>query len=167
MINLVHSRTSQRISLKERWGAIFFTSRHAHFERLGYTIRITQMTEDESLELLLHQSKHERSYKNIAEGKKIVKKLGYLPLAMDQAGAYISTRNLPFQLFARHYDERREVVFKHTLLLWEYRKRLGDDKDKTLLSVFTTWELSFQQIGKNKEQAMMATFLSSLHSSML
>ena len=51
-------------------------------------------------------------------------------------------------------------MLKHTPILWEYRKRLGDDKDETLLSVFTTWELSFQQIGKNnKEQTMIGHLL--------
>ncbi|KAI4123690.1 MAG: hypothetical protein LQ347_006052, partial [Umbilicaria vellea] len=44
------------------------------------------------------------------------------------------------------------IILKHTPPLWEYRKRLGGDKDETLLSVFTTWELSFEQIGKNEDE---------------
>jgi hypothetical protein len=46
-------------------------------------------------------------------------------------------------------------VLKHTPSLWEYRKRVGDDKHETLLSVFTTWELSFEHIGKNEDERMM------------
>ncbi|KAH0544047.1 hypothetical protein FGG08_001665, partial [Glutinoglossum americanum] len=136
-------------------GAILITSRHSDSERLGVTIRVTQMTEDEGLELLLRQTKLDRNDDNIVEGRKIIQKLGYLPLAIDQAGAYINMRKLPLLLFAKHYDERREVVLKHTPPLWEYRKRLSEDRDETLLSVFTTWELSFQQIGNSKNERMM------------
>ncbi|KAI9858058.1 MAG: hypothetical protein M1813_007870 [Trichoglossum hirsutum] len=141
-------------------GAILFTSRHADSERLGTTIRVMRMAENEGLELLLRQSKLESNDDNAAEGRKVIQKLGYLPLAIDQAGAYISARKLPLQLFAKHYNERKEFVLKHTPSLWEYRRRLGEDKDETLLSVFTTWELSFQQIGKNEdERAMIGHFL--------
>lgn len=49
-------------------GAILFTSRHAASERLGIVIKLSQMTEDESLELLLQQSKQERTDENNAEG---------------------------------------------------------------------------------------------------
>jgi len=141
-------------------GAILFTSRHADTERLGVTIRVTQMTEDEGLELLLLQSKRERNDENAKEGRKIVQKLGYLPLAIDHAGAYINARELPLGLFPKHYDERKEFILKHTPSLWEYRRKLGEDKSDTLLSVFTTWELSFQQIGKNEdERTMIGHFL--------
>ncbi|KAI9776252.1 MAG: hypothetical protein M1839_000486 [Geoglossum umbratile] len=141
-------------------GAILFTSRHADSERLGTTIRVMRMAENEGLELLLRQSKLESNDGNAAEGRKVIRKLGYLPLAIDQAGAYISARKLPLQLFAKHYNERKEFVLKHTPSLWEYRRRLGEDKDETLLSVFTTWELSFQQIGKNEdERAIIGHFL--------
>ena len=67
-------------------GAILFTSRHVDSERLGVAIRVTRMTENEGLDLLLRQSRQERNDDNAAEGKKIVQKLGYLPLAIDQAG---------------------------------------------------------------------------------
>jgi hypothetical protein len=58
-------------------------------ERLGIVIRLTQMTEDESLELLLQQSKQERTDENNAEGAKIVKKLGYCTSHLQ------STRQVP------------------------------------------------------------------------
>jgi hypothetical protein len=85
-------------------GSILFISQHTDSERLGTTIRVMQMTENEGLELLLRQSKLKSNDGNAAEGRKVIRKLGYLPLAIDQAGAYISTRKLPLQLFAKHYD---------------------------------------------------------------
>ena len=96
------------------------------------------MTEDEGLELLLRQSELELDDRNAVEGKKIINKPGYLPLAIDQAGAYISARRLPLQHFLEHYDERREVVLKHTPSLWEYRRKLNKDEDETLLTAFAT-----------------------------
>jgi tetratricopeptide (TPR) repeat protein len=138
-----------------RTGTILFTSRHASSERLGSTIRLTQMTEDGSLELLLRQSKCERTDENNAEGMKIVKRLGYLPLAIDQAGAYISQRKLPLSRFIKHYEDRKEYVLKNTPLLWEYRRKIDGDKEETLLSVFTTWELSFQQIHKSDDERIL------------
>ena len=138
-----------------RTGAILFTSRHAGSERLGSVIRLSQMTEDESLELLLRQSKYERTDENNAEGMKIVKRLGYLPLAIDQAGAYISQRKLPLSRFIKHYEDRKEFVLKHTPALWEYRRKIDNDKEERLLSVFTTWELSFQQIHKSDDERIL------------
>src|SRR5947207_8418919 len=106
-------------------GSILVTSRHADSERLGVAIKVGGMTVDEGLELLRRQSKREMDDDNIAEGRKIIQKLGYLPLAIDQAGSYISERNLSLQLFAEHYDERREFVLNYTPpSLWEYRRRL-------------------------------------------
>ena len=53
-------------------------------------------------------------------------------------------------------------MFNHISSVWEYQKRLGDDKDETFLSVFTTWELSYQQIGKNEEEQKMVGHLLTL-----
>ena len=34
---------------------------------------------------------------------------------------------------------------------WEYRRRLGEAESKTILNVFVTWELSFEQLSGDKE----------------
>lgn len=133
-------------------GKIIVTSRNHDCERLGVAVRLTQMTEEESLELLLMQSKNERNGENLTAGKEIVMKLGYLPLAVDQAAAYISARKIPLSQFIKHYNERKEVVLKTTPSLWEYRKKLSDHEAETSLSVFTTFELSFQYIGHRKKE---------------
>jgi tetratricopeptide (TPR) repeat protein len=133
-------------------GSILITSRHGDSENLGETIKVDRMTKEESLELLLRQSRHQTTGENVKEGMRIVEQLGYLPLAISQAGAYIYVRKLSLSLFMEHYHARKDVILKHTPNLWEYRKKLGNDEDETLLSVFTTWELSFQQIGRNDEE---------------
>ncbi len=141
-------------------GSILFTSRHAASERLGETVRVMGMTEQEAVELLLCQSKIERNDDNARVGDNIVRRLGYLPLAIDQAAAYISMRKLPLDLFLTHYTERMEAILVHTPPLWEYRRRLRDDKDETKLSVFTTWDLSFEQLsGEVSERLDIRHFL--------
>ena len=128
-------------------GAIVVISRHAEAERLGPTIRLEIMSEDEGLDLLLRRSGLDTDPGSAPEGRNIVQRLGYLPLAIDQAGAYISSRKLGLQHFMDHFHERREAVLNHIPELWEYKKRLGDAIDDSALSVFTTWEMSFQQVG--------------------
>jgi hypothetical protein len=141
-------------------GAILVTSRHASTERLGRVIDVTGMTEHEALELLVRQTKSEKSNSTIRAGQEIVRRLGYLPLAIDQAGAYISSRKLPLDRFLEQYHECRAAVLKHTPPLWEYRRRLGDGADGTPLSVFTTWELSFAHLRcSNAKRVHLQRFL--------
>ncbi len=119
-------------------GAILVTSHHASTEGLGRVIDMMGMKEHEALELLLRQTKSKKSNSTIRAGQEIVRRLGYLPLAIDQAGAYISSRKLPLNCFLEQYHERCAAELKHTPLLWKYRRRLGDSADETPLSIFTT-----------------------------
>jgi len=83
-----------------------------------------------------------------------VERLGYLPLAIDQAGSCIASARLPLQLFITRFNERRADLLKATPEIWEYARKIGDSDIETHLSAFTTWELSFQQIledGMGKE----------------
>jgi tetratricopeptide (TPR) repeat protein len=126
-------------------GFVIFTSRHADAGRLGYTIKISDMSEQEALELLFRSSHRERHQNNVAEGKKIVRRLGCLPLAVDQAGAYIRER-IEFDSFLYHFDARQAEVLRRIPAVWEYRRKGNDTETEQLLSVATTWELSFDQI---------------------
>lgn len=135
--------------------SILITSRHIATERLGTAIKVDGLSEIESLALLFQGSDvGTLDEKTVAEGKKIVKQLGYLALAIDQAAAYISIRQLPLELFVDHFTQRKEVILKHTPdTLWEYQT-IQDEQNGVLsnLSVFTTWEMSFQQIGDDEEK---------------
>lgn len=124
-------------------GHVLFTSRHEDSERLGHCIRVAAMSEDESVNLLLQRSPTEdENY----EGRKIASTLGYLALALDQAGAYIRARKLPLKSFISHYNKRKEIVLREVPEQWEYRRKTTAAERETLLTVFTTWELSFEQV---------------------
>jgi len=104
------------------------------------------MLEKEALQLLYCRSEYETNDANDAEGKRIIRRLGYLALAIDQAGAYILARTIKFQSYIDHYNNRREEVLKETPDLWDYRRKKNETEAEQSLSVATTWELSFEQI---------------------
>lgn len=143
-------------------GTILFTSRHTSAERLGQLIPAGNMELKECLELLFL-----RAYSKEEEkiGTEIAEALGYLALAIDQAGVYIRSRNLPLDEFLPHFEAQKERVMSAIPETWEYwRQRPGHESEadqKVPLCVFTTWELSFSQIrGTNLELQQKASFLS-------
>jgi tetratricopeptide (TPR) repeat protein len=151
-------------SSSQNKNAILVTSRHTLSERLGTAIKLNGLSENEAVELLLARCPSllkDADHSN-AE-KEIVKKLGYLALAIDQAAAYISIRQLPLQLFLSHYEKRKEVILNHAPdYLWEYRKnaQIDTQNQELNLSVLTTWELSFEQIGADeREREFIGDFL--------
>ena len=85
-----------------------------------------------------------------------MEKLGYLPLAIDQAGAYLNKLSKPLHTFLPLF----EANFKTTLnrkppsALWQYGEK----------TVVTTWEISFEAIQKEDPQAaellLLCSFLS-------
>ncbi|MCJ1231793.1 hypothetical protein MMC12_008472 [Toensbergia leucococca] len=130
-------------------GSVLFTSRHASSERLGHVIRVSEMSDDESLDLLLQRPTSEATERQ--QGLAIATMLGYLALALDQAGAYIRAQCLPLQDFRSHYKRRKKMILEGVPEQWEYRRKLGETERETVLSVFVTWELSFEQISGSKE----------------
>jgi tetratricopeptide (TPR) repeat protein len=128
-------------------GSILFTSRHAAAKSLGYPIEVSAMSNEEALDLLFRRSQADRTEANCLEGGRIIERLGLHALAIDQAGAYILARNLDFDLYLMHYNNRREKVLNEAPELWDYRRKLKNNPEiETKLTVFTTWELSFDLI---------------------
>jgi hypothetical protein len=145
--------------------AILITSRQASCRRLGHGIEVNGLAEEEAIDLLQCRSHVEQfTHEELAEGRKIVKQLGYLALAIDQAGAYIASCQLPLSHFADHYERRKEHILNNTPeTLWEYQS-LTESCTRSSganLGVLTTWELSLQQISQDKaEQRKLKSFLS-------
>ncbi|MCJ1345366.1 hypothetical protein MMC31_003573 [Peltigera leucophlebia] len=130
-------------------GAILVTSRHPDSNALvinqsSHFLQLSGLEESAAVALLVQQS---QTYEFISEdAKKIVERLGCHPLAITQAGAYIRKRKLPLCEFMGHYKRRKKIILESTPQLSHYRKRLGNAEGETSLNVFTTWELSFQQL---------------------
>ncbi|KAI4177187.1 MAG: hypothetical protein LQ343_000670 [Gyalolechia ehrenbergii] len=130
-------------------GSVLITSRHADAGLVGKVMQIAGMDEGEGLELLRRRTEQNLDEPvNRAAAIEVLQTLGYLPLAIDQAGAYIREQRLPMQQFLQHYESQKETVLDQKHVYWDYKKKIhGADKAETPLGVLTTWELSIQQIG--------------------
>lgn len=133
-------------------GSVLITSRHTKAGSLGKVVSIDGIDERSGLELLLHRTQYDINDHNIqTEALKILNILGHLPLAIDQAGAYIRDKGMPLQEFVENYKSRKEEVLAQRHIYWDYKKRLHDEeKGETPLGVLTTWELSIVEIGKTE-----------------
>jgi hypothetical protein len=82
-----------------------------------------------------------------------VKRLGNLPLAIDQAGAYLQASMKPLKSYIPLFEQNFKFVStrKPPNAVWQYR-------DET---VFTTWEISFAAIKDKHEEAATLLLLCS------
>jgi len=104
---------------KGKSGSIIITTRNAGVERLGHTIEIPAMEEDEALALLLKRCKLPSSSGNTDHGLKIVRRLGCHALAVDQGAAYIRRRKMLLRDFLDNYETQKDKILKETPSFWE------------------------------------------------
>jgi hypothetical protein len=57
------------------------------------------------------------------------------------------------------YKQEKEEILRNTPQLSQYRRKLGDAENETSLNVFTTWQLSFQQLLSNTSEDSAAVKL--------
>lgn len=135
-------------------GALLFTSRMQDIDQLvDFTIQTPLMEPRESLDLLLLKTKRQITNPDEEQAlTKVISALGYLPLAIDQAAAYIThgAAGISFEEFMRHYEEQREVILKTVPRFWKYRDITQSREKETSLSVLTTWNLSLQKLGNGE-----------------
>ena len=81
------------------------------------------------------------------DGLTIARKLGMLPLALDQAGSYISSMQIPFSKYLLLFKNTFAVVTtkRPPTAVWQYR---GD-------TVFTTWEVSFNVLSPAAQELLL------------
>ena len=126
-------------------GSILITSRYAGSKELGPSIQLDCMEKEEGLQLLLHSSGGDTDELDAAE--EILSLLGNLPLAIDQARAYISKRQLRLRTFLTEHEKRKQSVMQETPQFWQYRRMLPGKEKESSLSLLTTWEMSLQLLG--------------------
>jgi len=124
------------------------TSRNPYSDQIpSEGLKVDQLDEDEAVELLLLRSGiREPTEKAPArpEAAKIVKELGYLPLAIEQAAAYIREVLRDLSKFLPLYLKDRKKHLKRTS---KANRSYYTD------SVGTTWRMSFIQIANNNSDA--------------
>ena len=121
-------------------GNILITSRNKSMGRvIGFEnlIEITEMEESDAITLLLRVSNLSSSAEHIQAAKGIVAKLGYIPLAIDQAGAYIEAGKCDINKYLRRFAMHSQTLMSDAT----FKGASGYDQ-----TVYGTWDLSFKEI---------------------
>ena len=92
---------SLRGLLPDRGARVLITSRHPGWQRQAETLPVTPMTPPEAESLLLRLTDSQDS----AGTGRLAEALGYLPLALDHAGAYARDAGIGFDEYRRRVDE--------------------------------------------------------------
>jgi tetratricopeptide (TPR) repeat protein len=129
-----------------RGGNILITSRNSTMRNLTSpenSLEVSEMEENDAIELLLKASYLDPSSMDFqAEASEIVKELFCIPLAIDQAGAYIACGATTIGDYLAKYSEHRKTLLSHADFI-------GASGYKR--SVYGTWELSCKEIQKRAE----------------
>jgi hypothetical protein len=83
----------------------------------------------------------------------VAKKLGLLPLALNQAGSFVSQKQISFQKYLTLFDGNFETVTRGA-------SNLPPDRQDERSTILTTWEVSFDSLSDSaKELLLLCGFL--------
>src|ERR1700734_1010117 len=123
-------------------GNILITSRNRSMGRITSfenIIEINEMAEADAINLLLRASCLDASAKHIEVAENIVTELGCMPLAVDQAGAYIEAGRCSIDKYLHQFSLHRQTLMSDATF------KGASKYDRT---VYGTWDLSFKAIKK-------------------
>jgi Tetratricopeptide repeat len=105
-------------------------------------IEINEMAESDAITLLLTASFLDPSAQHLEAGKRIVRELGCIPLAVDHAGAYIQAGRCDINEYLTQF-----FLHCQTLML----DRIFTGASNYNQTVYGTWDLSFKEIEKRAD----------------
>src|SRR5947209_4925285 len=149
-----------------RRGHILLTTRTQATGEFMFNIELGNMTPEEGALLLLRKADIltsaeplEAAFVSDRELAKYISRLmDGLPLALDQAGAYIKTRGYRLSDYIELYQERHMELLK-----WRSPTRIGERYEYPH-SVATTWSLSFEKVEQTSPAAVdLLRFYTFLH----
>lgn len=121
------------------FGNMLVTSRASEFDVLGVIepIDMPSMAADEAVDQIFVRTKFDRNNQQEQESAiELAEQLGFLPLALEQAGACIAALKITIQAYLESFRVRK------LSLLEEFPPVAGDYK----YSVATTWNMNFQEV---------------------
>ena len=127
-------------------GAILLTSRPGILDALGNvtTHSLGDFEPDEALDFLLARTSRQSSQEKEQEAARdLAKELGYLPLALEQAAAYIVAKESTFQDYLKTYRNRGVALLNDR----------GPVAGGYSELVATTWKLNFGEVEKTPPAA--------------
>ncbi len=120
-------------------GHILLTSRAQVFDTLGIArpLALAKMDQQEALDFLFKRTaRAQNDTKEQHAAERLATELGYLPLALEQAAAYIVAKSARFQDYLTSYQRQR------LSLLNKAQPKTGEYP----ASVASTWALNFQEV---------------------
>ena len=110
---------------------IIITSRNASWRGVAKSLSVKTLSEAEAVDFLIKRTGHQDE----TTAKTLAEQLGYLPLALEQAGAYIDERRCTMARYLEWFEKRQREMLEAGHLSSEYPD-----------TVATTWSLSFQNV---------------------
>ena len=142
-------------------GNILITSRNRSMGRVisfENVIEINEMEEVDAITLLLKTSYLDASAEHIEAAKNIVTELGCMPLAVDQAGAYIEAGRCSIDKYLQHFLLHRQTLMSDATF------KGASNYDRT---VYGTWDLSFKEIKKRASGQSNAGYAQAAYAAIL
>ena len=118
-------------------------------------IELKCLTDEEGIQFL--RMRTGAATGNDSEIRELVQELGGLPLALDQAGAYIRCLHVPVKEYLKKYTEQRLLLLKK-----KKARNLVENTSLERLAIHTTWLLNFDhisQISKEMELGEIPTLV--------
>jgi len=134
-------------------GHILLTSRSRVFDALEITmlVEMEEMSPDEAKSFLLKRTRRYDPQQSELEAlEKLVHELGYLPLALEQAGAFIYANNSSFKDYLVSYNIRGLKLLEKSSI----------NKSKYPESISTTWLMNFEEVKKKSKITVDILFVS-------
>ena len=129
-------------------GHVIVTSRNPNWENLAKSLEVLVFERPESVKFLLRRT--DQRDEKAAEA--LAKALGDLPLALEQAGAYVKETGVSFEDYLKRFQEERNEILSY------------GKPDTYPETIATTWEISVKAASKETPESLdllnLCTYLS-------
>ncbi len=136
--NVESKENIEKLLPKKGNGQILITSQSPNWKELGEDSQIRPFTNEEASEFLQRRI----GEKGLEHSDKLNALLGGLPLALEQACAYMTAHGTPIEVYIKLFEEQQEELWKQEIPPKNYRS-----------TIMTTWEMAFKQIQETQPAA--------------
>ena len=136
--NVPHPDTVKGVVPVNPQGHLIITSRDPNWGHVAKKLEVTTMAPGDAAEFLCGRT----GDTDRSAAADLAEELGYLPLALEQAGAYVEQSAIPIRDFLRLLTSRPTEAFKHAKAPEGYPHTVG-----------TVWEMSVRAVERESEAA--------------
>ena len=119
-------------------GHIIITSRDSSWRGVATSLSVKVLPKSEAVEFILNRT----GQQDAETAATLAETLGCLPLALEQAAAYIEACGCSLSHYANLFQESKEALLQEGRLATDYPD-----------TVATTWEMAFQQVERENPAA--------------